>query len=63
MRILFFANRVKSRICHVKIMRLGHDLLTSVNDRVILPFAYTMFRENITLMKISEFTGFQYRKD
>ena len=63
MRILFLANSVKSPICHVKSMQLGHNLLTSVNDRVILLFAYAMFLENITLTKISEFTGFQYRKD
>ena len=33
-----FANSVKRHICDVKLSRLGHDLLISVNDRVISPF-------------------------
>ena len=33
-----FANSVKIHICDVKNSRLRHDLPTSVNDRVILPF-------------------------
>ena len=46
-------------------MRLGHDLLKSVKDRVISPFlkilfsrnfAYAKFCENKTLTKISKFT-------
>ena len=62
-----FATSVKRHICDVKNSRLGYDLPTSVNDRVILPFrevffsrkfAYAKFRENKTLAKISEFTVF-----
>ena len=33
-----FAKSIKRRICHVKNLRLGHDLPLSVNDRVISPF-------------------------
>ena len=60
-----FTNSVKRHICHVKNSRQGHDLHTTVNDRVILPFckgtfsrnfAYVKFCENKTLPKISEFT-------
>ena len=43
-----FANSVKRHICDVKNSRLGHDLPTSVNDRVILPcredFIFTKLR-------------------
>ena len=31
-----FANRYKRHICHIKNLLLGHDLHTSVEDRVIL---------------------------
>ena len=60
-----FANSAKRRICHVKNSRIWHDLLISVNDRVISPFheglfsrnfAVAKFRENKTLAKASEFT-------
>ena len=60
-----FANNVKWHICEVKNLRLGYDQPTSVKDREISPFrevlfswnfAYAKFRENKTLMKISEFT-------
>ena len=42
---------VKRHICHVKNSRQGHDLLTTVNDRVISPFcegnfASAKFHEN-----------------
>ena len=30
-----FANSIKRHICHAKILRLGHDLPISDNDRVI----------------------------
>ena len=33
-----FTNTVKRHISHVKNSRQGHDLHTTVNDRVILPF-------------------------
>ena len=33
-----FENSVKRHICHVKNSRLGHDLPTSVDYRVISPF-------------------------
>ena len=65
---MFFANSVKRHIGHVKTSRLGHDLPTSVYDRVILPicegfisrdFASANFRENRTLAKICEFTVWQ----
>ena len=32
------ANSVKRHSCDIKNSQLGHDLSTSVNDRVILPF-------------------------
>ena len=56
-----FTNRVKRHICHVKKIMKGHDLPTSVNDRVILPFCEGFifersFKENKTLVKKSEFT-------
>ena len=60
-----FVKSVKRHINDVKNSRLGHDLPTSVNDIVISPFregifsrnfAYAKFRENKTLVKISEFT-------
>ena len=58
-----FANSVKRHNCDVKNSRLGHDLPTSVNDRVILSFreGYILtklrkFHESKTLAKISEFT-------
>ena len=58
-----FSNSVKRHICHVKNLLLGHDLPISVNDRVISPFCddfiftkLRKFRENKTLLKISEFT-------
>ena len=54
-------------MCHVKNSRPGHDLRTSLNDRVISPFrnfarisflrifACAKFRENISLAEFSEF--------
>ena len=60
--ICIFANSVKRHIIHVKNSQLGHDLSTSVNDRVIslgfyvANFENAKFRENKTLAKISEFT-------
>ena len=33
-----FANSVKRHICDVKKLPFGHDLLISVNKRVITPF-------------------------
>ena len=33
-----FRERVIRHICHVKSLQLGHDLPTTVNDRVIPPF-------------------------
>ena len=33
-----FSNSVKRHICHIKKMRLGHELSTLVKDRVIMPF-------------------------
>ena len=32
-----FANSVKKHICNIKNSRLGHDLPTLVNDRMISP--------------------------
>ena len=61
-----FAKSVKRHICEVNYSRLGHDVLISVNDRVISPFhedSFLMklrnakFGENKTLAKISDFTG------
>ena len=46
-----FTNNVDRHICDVKLLRFGHDLLISVNDRVICPFArvlYAKFHANKT---------------
>ena len=60
-----FANSIKSHICHVRNSRLGQELPTSVNDRVISPFREGLFSRNFAsakvreikiLAKISEFT-------
>ena len=60
-----FTKSVIRNICHVKNSSLGHDLPTSVNDRVNLPFGKGLifkkfpsarFREKRTLTKISQFT-------
>ena len=42
-----FAYKVKRHTCHAKKSQLGHDLHTSVNDRVISPF-----REGFILPKL-----------
>ena len=56
-----FANSIKRHICDAKNSRLGHDLPISVNDRVISAFREDFkFRENIALVKISEFTVSNY---
>ena len=52
-RILFFANSVKRHICDIKKSRLGHDLATSVNDRVILPFREGLIRTKLCRCKVS----------
>ena len=46
--IFFFANSVKRHICDVKNSRLGYDLPTPVNVRMILPF-----REGFIFTKLS----------
>ena len=57
-----FVNRVKSHSCHANNSRLVHDLPTSVIDsdfaRILFSrnFAYTKFRKNKSLAKISEIT-------
>ena len=54
------ANSIKRHISDVKNLRLGQDLLISINDRVILPFhegfIFTKLHKNKVLAKISEFT-------
>ena len=40
-----FANSVKRHIFHVQNLRLGHDLPTSVNDRMISPFREGFLRK------------------
>ena len=61
-----YVNNIKRPIFHIKNLRLGYNLPTSVNDRVILPFCegfifmVVKFRENIILVKISEFTVYFY---
>ena len=61
-KVFVFINSIKIHICHFKNSRLGHDLSTSVNNRVISQWVY--FREtlhtcevceNKILSKISEF--------
>ena len=53
-----FANSVLRHICEIKILRLGHDLPRSVNDRVITSFSecfiFTKLCENKTIAKISK---------
>ena len=59
-RILFSGIALKNA-CNVKHLRLGHDLLILVNDRVISPIredffheiSHAKFRENKTLPKFS----------
>ena len=62
-----FANSVERHICDVKNSRLKHalNIHVSVNHRVISPFregllsrsfAYAKYRENKTLVKISDIT-------
>ena len=55
-----FTNSVKRHIYPVENSRLGHDLPTSANDRLISTFRkdfiFTKLHENKTLVKISEFT-------
>ena len=60
-----FANSVKTHICDIKKSLQGHNFPISENDREISPnredlfsrnFSYAKFRENTTIVKISEFT-------
>ena len=55
-------NRVKRHICHIKTSQLEHDLTTSVNNRVIVPFARVLFsRESAKVCDnktIAKFFGF-----
>ena len=52
-----FKNFHENFICDVKKLQLEHDLPTSVNGRVILPFWRVIFPETLqTLVKFSEFT-------
>ena len=50
-----FTNCVKRHICHVKNPRLGHDLSTPVNDRVISQ-GFFLFHETKSVSKFFEFT-------
>ena len=45
---ILFSNSNKRHICHAKILRLGHYLPTSVNDKVI-----TLIPEGFIFMKLS----------
>ena len=69
---IIFANRVKRHICDIKNPRQGHDLPTSVNYRVILPFREGFIltkirnresRENKTISKIFQFTACMQRQN
>ena len=51
-----YANSFKRHICHVKNLRLGHDLPSSVNRVISRGFYFEKFHETKTLAKISEFT-------
>ena len=60
MRILFSKITLKHIFATFKILQLGHDLPTSVNDRVNSPICHGLifmkFRKNKALAKISKFT-------
>ena len=45
-----FTNSIKRHICDIKNWPWGHDLPTSINDRLISPFR-AKFRENNSLSK------------
>ena len=47
------ANSVKRHICDVKTFRFGHDLLISVNDRVILPFLEAFIFTKLRICEVS----------
>ena len=47
-RILFSQKELKAIFATLKITRLGHDLPTSVNDRVILPFCEGFFYSEVS---------------
>ena len=51
----FFVNSFKIHINHARNSRLGHNLPTPVNDRMLSPFGEG-FCENNALLKFSEFT-------
>ena len=50
---IFFANSVKRHICNVKKLRLGHDLLISVNDRVNSPFREDFIFTKLCICEVS----------
>ena len=56
---IIFPNSVKRNICVVKQMRFGHDLLISVNNRVISPFCEDM-RSFAKIKSSRKFPNLQY---
>ena len=62
-----FANSIKIYISQAKNSRLGHDLLTSVNDRVISPFPegfiFSKLRTREVSKKIKPSRKFQIYSD
>ena len=48
-----FVKSVKIQICHIKNPRLEHDLLISVNDRVILPFRKGFIFTKLRIREVS----------
>ena len=55
-----FAKSIIRHICHVKNWRLRHDLLTSVNDRVISPFCEGLFSQMAKIKPSRKFPNLQY---
>ena len=57
-----FANSVKRHIFHINNSQLGHDLLTTVNDRVISPSrkVRVYFHETSHMGNIPKFTAITY---
>ena len=48
-----FKKSVKRHICHLKNVRLWHDLPTWVNDRVISPFREALMFTNLCVREVS----------
>ena len=50
---IFFVNNIKIHICHIKNLRLVHDLPTSVNGVVTSPFRESFISEKLCICEVS----------